>query len=155
MATVRALAAGTLADDFRGNEQIEDSENVVTSARADNLRAWLPAIDDGAAATVDDGYAVLVQANSTGDVEIVDVFGRRVATVGAGESKLFTANGDLVTPVWVVTDSARLFASGAALIAAGSTTAALGTTCPAASATVKWVGIQLIDGTLGNIAVWS
>lgn len=148
MALTRALGTGD-------NEQIEDSELTVTSAQALNLKAFLPAIEDGTGATVASGYAVLVQANAAGDVEIVDVFGRRVVLVQAGESAVLKANGDVNRPVWTVSGATPILAIGNALIAAGSTTPALGTTCPAASATVKWVGIQLIDGTLGNVAVWS
>lgn len=147
MALTRALAAD--------GEQIEDSELSVTSALALNVKAFLPAIEEGTGATVASGYAVLVQANAAGDVEIVDVFGRRVVLVQAGESAVLKANGDVNRPVWTVSGTTPILAIGNALIAAGSTTPALGTTCPAASATVKWVGIQLIDGTLGNVAVWS
>ena len=147
MALTRALAVD--------GEQIEDSELSVTSALALNVKAFLPAIEDGTGATVASGYATLVQANAAGDVEIVDVFGRRVVLVQAGESAVLKANGDVNRPVWTVSGATPILAIGNALIAAGSTTPALGTTCPAASATVKWVGIQLIDGTLGNVAVWS
>ena len=148
MALTRALGTG-------GGEQIEDSEVTVTSARAENLKAFLPEIDDGAGATVDDGYQVLVSANAAGDVEIVDVFGARVAMVQAGEVKAFLATGDVDRPVWVVTDMVKRLQISNAEPSAGSTTAALGTTSPASSATVKWIEIDLADGAVGYIAVWS
>ncbi len=156
MATARALAAGTAADDFRGNEQIEDSELVVTSARADNLRAFLPVIDDGTGATVDNGYTLRVLANSTGSIEIVDIVGRRVVTVPAFEQRVISAGGDVDNPVWMVsTPSAAALTLGVAVTAAGSSTPALGTTGPAASGTVIWYSFQKLDGTLAHIATWT
>ena len=147
MALTRALAAT--------GEQIEDSELSVTSALAVNVKAFLPAIEDGTGATVDNTYSVLVQANAAGDVEIVDIFGRRVAMVQAGSAKVLRAQGDVNRPVWQVFDSAPILSIGNAAASAGSTTPALGTTCPAASATVKWTAVQLVDGTIGYIATWS
>ena len=147
MATVRALAAT--------GEQIEDSELVVTSALAVNVKAYLPAIDDGATTTVDNGYMVRVMANAAGDVEIVDVFGKRVAIVPAFTQALFTAGGDVDTPVWTVSPVGATWSVGEAVTAAGSSTPALGTTGPAASGTVIWYSFQKLDGTLGYIATWS
>lgn len=155
MAVTRALAAGTAADDFRGNEQIEDSELSVTSAQDDNLRAFLPAIEDGATTTVAAGYQVLVQANAAGDVEIVDVFGRRVIMVQPGESVNIKANGDVLRPVWTVSPAVAKLALGEAPSVSGTTTPALGTTSPAASATVIWIPVQKLDGTTGFLALWS
>ncbi len=155
MATARALAAGTAADNFRGNEQIEDSELVVTSARVDNLRAFLPAIDDGATTTVDDGYTLRVLANSSGSIEIVDVFGRRVVTVPGFEQRVVSARGDLLNPIWQVSTPSAEMTLGTAVTAAGSSTPALGTTGPAASGTVIWYSIQKLDGTLAHIATWT
>ena len=149
MATTRALGTG-------GGEQIEDSELSVTSARAENLKAFLPAIEDGTGATVASGYAVLVQANAAGDVEIVDVFGRRVAMVQAGESAVMKANGDVNRPVWTVSPATNIPAIGQAQPSAGSSTPALGTTGPASSGTVKWIGpVQLLDGTVAYIPCWT
>jgi len=148
MATTRALAAS--------GEQIEDSELSVTSALAVNVKAFLPAIEDGATTTVADGFAVLVQANAAGDVEIVDVFGRRVAMIQAGESAVLKANGDVNRPVWSVSPATNILSIGQAQPSAGSSTPALGTTGPAASGTVKWIGpVQLLDGTLAYIACWT
>ncbi len=147
MALTRALAAT--------GEAIEDSETTVTSALAGNVKAFLPAIDDGATTTVDDGYQVLVSANAAGDVEIVDVFGRRVAMVQAGQVKAFLATGDVDRPVWVVTPMVKKIQISQALAAAGSSTPALGTTGPASSGTVKWIETNLPDGTIGYIACWT
>ena len=155
MATARALAAGTAADNFRGNEQIEDSELVVTSARTDNLRAYLPAIDDGATTTVDDGYTLRVLANASGSVEIVDIFGRRVVTVPGFEQRVVSARGDVNNPIWQVSVPEAVPTLGVAVTAAGSSTPALGTTGPAASGTVIWYSFQKLDGTLAHIATWT
>ncbi len=155
MATARALAAGVAANDFRGNEQIEDSELVVTSARAQNLRAFLPAIDDGTGATVDNGYQLRVQVTVAGTVEILDVFGRRVVIVPNYGERVITAGGDVNNPVWIVSEPALALSVGTAVTAAGSSTPALGTTGPAASGTVIWYAFQKLDGTLGYIATWS
>lgn len=147
MALTRALAAD--------GEQIEDSELSVTSALALNVKAFLPAIEEGTGATVAAGYATLVQANAAGDVEIVDVFGRRVVMVQAGESAVLKANGDVNRPVWTVSPATAKLSIGLAEPVAGTTTPALGTTCPAASATVKWIEVQLLDGTIANVPAWS
>ena len=155
MATARALALADATTDFRGNEQIEDSELVVTSARAQNLRAFLPAIDDGTGDTVDNGYSLRVQVTVGGSVEILDVFGRRVALVPAYSEKVITAGGDVDQPVWIVSDPALNWSVGVAVSAAGSSTPALGTTGPAASGTVIWYSFQKLDGTIGYIATWS
>ncbi len=155
MATARALGLATAATDFRGNEQIEDSELVVTSARAQNLRAFLPAIDDGTGATVDNGYQLRVQITVAGTVEILDVFGRRVVIVPAFSERVITAGGDANDPVWIVTEPALKMSVGTAVASAGSSTPALGTTGPAASGTVIWYSFQKLDGTLGYIATWT
>ena len=155
MATARALALADATTDFRGNEQIEDSELVVTSARAQNLRAFLPAIDDGTGATVDNGYSVRVQVTVAGTVEILDVFGRRVAIVPAFGERVITAGGDVNNPVWIVTTPDMNWSVGTVVTSAGSSTPALGTTGPAASGTVIWYQFQKLDGTLGYIATWS
>lgn len=148
MALTRALAAD--------GEQIEDSELSVTSALALNVKAFLPAIEDGATTTVASGYAVLVQANAAGDVEIVDVFGRRIVLVQAGESAVLKANGDVNRPVWTVSGATNILSVGQAQPSAGSSTPALGTTGPASSGTVKWIGpIQLLDGTVAFIPCWT
>ena len=147
MATVRALAAT--------DEQIEDSELVVTSALTVGVKAFLPEIDDGAGTTVDTTYQVLVVANSSGDIEIVDIFGARVFTVLAGSSATFRAQGSVTAPIWTVAPSAPFIVLGEAAAAAGSSTPALGTTGPAASGTVIWVRVQKLDGTIGYIAMWS
>jgi len=148
MATTRALAAS--------GEVIEDSELSVTSALAANVKATLPAIEDGATTTVADGFQVLVNANAAGDVEIVDTFGKRVALVQAGESVMFKANGDVNRPVWTYARQGNILAIGQAQPAAGSSTPALGTTGPAASGTVKWIGpVQLVDGTVAYIPCWT
>ena len=155
MATARALALGVAANDFRGNEQIEDSELVVTSARAQNLRAFLPAIEDGTGTTVDNGYSCRVQITVAGTVEILDVFGRRVGIVPAYSERVFTAGGDATNPVWIVTTPDMNWSVGTVVTAAGSSTPALGTTGPAASGTVIWYQFQKLDGTIGYIATWS
>lgn len=155
MATARALALGLDADDFRGNEQIEDSELVVTSARVQNLRAFLPAIDDGTGTTVDNGYQLRVQVTVAGTVEILDVFGRRVTIVPAFSERVITAAGDVDNPIWIVTVPALKMSMALAPTAAGSSTPALGTTGPAASGTVIWYSFQKLDGTIGHIATWS
>jgi len=148
MATTRALAAT--------GEVIEDSELSVTSALAVNVKAWLPAVEDGTGTTVATGYQVLVQANAAGDVEVVDTFGRRVHTVQAGEAAILKANGDVNRPDWTVFQEANILSVGQAQPSAGSTTPALGTTCPAASGTVKWIGpVQLLDGTVAYIPCWT
>ena len=148
MALTRALGTG-------GSEQIEDSETTVTSARAENLKAFLPEIDDGTGTTVDDGYQVLVSANSTGDIEIVDVFGARVGMVQSGEVKAFLAMGDATLPYWVVTPMVKQIIISNAEPSSGSTTPALGTTCGASSGTVKWIRAVLADGTAAFIPCWS
>ena len=147
MALTRALAAT--------GEQIEDSEVTVSSALAANVKAFLPAIEDGTGATVATGYQCLVLANAAGDVEIVDIFGRRVAMVQAGQAIALKANGDVNRPVWTVTEVANILQIGNAQPSAGSTTPALGTTCPAASATVKWIEGTLADGTAAFIPAWT
>ena len=146
MATVRALAGD--------GEQIEDSELVVTSALTVAVKAFLPEIDDAAGTTVDDTYQVLVVANSSGDIEVVDIFGARVFTVQAGTSATFRAQGDLAAPIWSVVAQAPQMAYGQALTSAGSSTPALGTTGPASSGTVKWLQVILLDGTLAYVACW-
>ena len=147
MAT-RALAAD--------GEQIEDDETTVTSALAVNVKAFLPAIDDGAGTTVNDGFTTLIHSTGAGDVEIVDIFGRRVVMVQAGTNVSVEATGDVDRPVWVVASVPQILSIAQAEPAAGTTTPALGTTCPAASATVGWIGpVQLIDGTLGYIPFWT
>lgn len=147
MALTRALAAT--------GEVIEDSEVTVTSALSTTVKAWLPAIDDGGTTTVAAGFQTLVMANGSGDVEIVDVFGRRVHTVLAGSAVVFKATGDLARPVWVPFHMPNQLQIGLAVAAAGATTPALGTTCPAASGTVKWIGATLVDGTAGYIPCWT
>lgn len=146
MALTRALAVD--------GEQIEDSELSVTSALALNVKAFLPAIEEGTGATVAAGYQVLVQANAAGDVEIVDVFGRRVVMVQAGESASVKANGDVNRPVWTVSPAAAKLAMGTAATAAGSTTPVLGTTAPTVGTVAKYVPIQMLDGTIAFIATW-
>ena len=155
MATARALALADATTDFRGNEKIEDSELVVTSARAQNLRAFLPAINDGTGTTVDNGYSVRVQVTVAGSVEILDVFGRRVAIVPPFSERVITAGGTLAHPVWIVTTPDMNWSVGTVVTAAGSSTPALGTTGPGASGTVIWYQFQKLDGTLGYIATWS
>jgi len=147
MALTRAIAAT--------GEQIEDSEVTVTSALDVNVKAWLPAIDDGGTTTVAALWQTLVMANGAGDVEVVDIFGRRVALVQAGEAIALKATGDVDRPVWVSFPVANQLQVGNAAKAAGSTTPALGTTCPAASGTVKWIDATLVDGTAGYIACWT
>jgi len=147
MALTRALAAD--------GEQIEDSETTVTSALAVNVKAYLPAIEDGTGTTVAALWQTLVLANAAGDVEVVDVFGRRVAMVQAGESKVLKATGDVNRPVWIAAEHAAQLMVGNAAAAAGSTTPALGTTCPATAGTVKWIESILVDGTIGYIACWT
>lgn len=147
-----ALTRALLVD----GEEIEDSELSVTSALDLNVKAFLPAIEDGTAATVASGYTVLVQANGAGDVEIVDVFARRVVMVQAGESAQLKANGDVNRPVWSVSPASNILSVGQAQPAAGASTPALGTTGPAASGTVKWIGpVQLLDGTVAFIPCWT
>ena len=147
MALTRALAAT--------GEQIEDSEVTVTSALAVNVKAFLPAIEEGTGATVATGYSCLVLANAAGDIEIVDIFGRRVVMVQAGEAWQVKANGDVNRPVWTVSPALYQLQIGNAQPSAGSTTPALGTTSPASSATVKWIEATLADGTIGYIACWT
>ena len=155
MATARALALADETTNFRGDEQIEDSELVVTSARAQQLRAYLPALEDGTGATVDSTYRVRVQANAAGgSVEIVDVFGRRVCIVPQLEERVVSAKGNAANPIWSVSTPID-WSVGVAVTAAGSSTPALGTTGPAASGTVIWYSFQKLDGTLGYIATWS
>lgn len=126
MATTRALAAGAEADGFQGLELIEDSELTVTSARADNLKAFLPAIDDGAGITVDDGYTCTISANSTGSVEIVDIFGARVVLVLPGTTRQVAAFGDVDDPSWIVSAVKMLLPATAALATNGTLLPALG-----------------------------
>lgn len=138
------------------NQLIDDDEWTVTSAVATNLKAILPEIDDGSGITVAAGFATMVSSTGAGDVEIVDIFGRRVALVQAGKKLLFEATGDVTRPVWVVSDVMSVLSIAQAQPSAGSTTAALGTTSPAASATVKWIGpVSLLDGTVAYIPCWS
>jgi len=147
MATARALAAT--------GEQIEDSEFVVTSALGANVKAFLPAIDDGATTTVDDGYTCRVHANAGGEIELLDVFGRRVAIVPGFEQRVVSARGDVDNPIWSVSIPSAGLTLGTAVTAAGSSTPALGTTGPAASGTVIWYSFQKLDGTLAHIATWT
>ncbi len=136
------------------NEQIEDDETSVTSALAVNVKAFLPAIEDGATTTVADGFQTLVQANGAGDVEIVDVFARRVVMVQAGTSVNLLANGDAARPVWTVSPGTKILSAGVPA-AAGSSTPVLGTTAPSAGTTAVFVPIQLADGTTAFIATWA
>ena len=147
MALTRALAAT--------GEQIEDSEVTVTSALAVNVKAYLPEVDDGSTTTVAAGFQTLVMANAAGDVEVVDIVGRRVGVVQAGSARVFTAAGDATRPEWVSAPASKQLQIGNAQPAAGSTTPALGTTCPAASGTVKWVAGTLADGTAAYIPCWT
>ena len=58
MATVRAIAAD--------NEQITNTELVVTSALAISVTVFLPPIGDGTASTVTSDASLAVWANGTG-----------------------------------------------------------------------------------------
>ncbi len=119
MATTRALGTGD-------NELIEDSELTVTSARALNLKAFLPAIDDGAGITVDDGYTCTVSANSTGSVELVDIFGARVVLVTPGTTRQVAAYGDVDDPSWIVSAPIETLPYSVGLATNGTLLPALG-----------------------------
>ena len=89
------------------------------------------------------------------DIEIVDVFGRRVVTVQAGETVNVKATGDLLRPFWVVSPAAAKLAIGEAAAAAGTSTPSLGTTSPSVGTTAVFVPVQMFDGTVAFIATWA
>lgn len=158
MALTRALALATAATDFRGNEQVEDSELTVSSARAQNLRVFMPAIDDGAAATVDNGYQCRLIMTVAGSIEVLDVFGRRITIVPRFEERVVTAAGDLANPIWIVTTPAIALSTGEVSETGAVTVTLSGATDgPTAIGTPNdplWVPIQLTTGVIGHVAVW-
>lgn len=158
MALFRALAAGVAADDFRGNEQIEDSELVVTSARVQNLRVYMPVIDDGTSATVDNGYQCRFTVTVAGTVEVLDNKGRRITIVPRFGERVVTAAGDANNPIWIVTTPPKkLSTSDAAETGAVTVTlsgASDGPTIIGSPNDPLWYPIQLEAGVIGSIAVW-
>lgn len=95
MAQSRALASQ--------GENIEDSEQVVTSALAYQVWCTLPEVSDGSGTTVATGHVVSVYANSTGTVEVLDNMGKRVAMVRPFTSKTFLSRSNAVSPWQIIT----------------------------------------------------
>ncbi len=158
MALSRALALGLAADDFRGNEQVEDSELVVTSARSQNLRCFMPVIDDGAAATVDNGYQCRFTVTVAGTIEVLDSVGRRITIVPRFGERVLTAAGDLANPIWIVTTPPKKLSTSDAA-ETGSVTVTLtgasdGPAIVGSPDDPLWYPIQLEGGVIGTIAVW-
>ena len=118
MATTRALAAT--------GEAIEDSELTVTSALAISVKAFLPEVASGSGATVAAGFTCTVSANAAGDIEIVDVVGRRIAVVASGTTQQFVAHGDANDPQWVVSGVLTELPAAAALASNGTLLPLLG-----------------------------
>jgi len=147
------MALKVLAAD---GEQIANTDTVVTSALAFKVKAFLPAVDDGTGATVAEGYAVSVEANADGDVELVDVFGRRVATVRRGQSKMLAAVGDVNNGRWLEVALPEILGKASAQPANGAVAASLSANGPAGmtAASSGWMRVQKEDGTEGLVAVW-
>ncbi len=158
MALTRALALADATTDFRGNEEVEDSELTVTSARAQNLRVYMPAIDDGAAATVDNGYQCRLSMTVAGTIEVLDIFGRRITIVPRFGERVVTAAGDVNNPIWLVTTPAIALSAGE-VTETGAVTVTLsgasdGPTAVGSPNDPLWVPMQLTTGVIGHIAVW-
>jgi hypothetical protein len=84
MATVRAIAAD--------NEQITNTELIVTSALAASVTVFLPAIGDGTASTVTSDSSVTVYANGAGSVLVKDQYGHMIGLIQPGETSSFNAH---------------------------------------------------------------
>ncbi len=84
MATVRAIAAD--------NEQITNTELIVTSALASTVTVFLPAIGDGTASTVTSDSSVTVYANGVGAVIVKDQYGHMIGSINPGETASFNAH---------------------------------------------------------------
>jgi hypothetical protein len=102
MALSRALAAD--------GEQITNTERLVTSALAANVKAFLPAVGDGSGATVAFDATIDVYANSTGTVEVVDVAGRRIGPIiRPGEGRTLQATGNAAQPGWLSQEITKFY----------------------------------------------
>lgn len=84
MATTRALAVD--------NEQMVNTELVITSALATWVTAFLPPVGDGTAGTVVDNSQVAVYANALGGIYVKDQYGHLIGAVNPGDALMFTAN---------------------------------------------------------------
>jgi hypothetical protein len=80
---VRALAAD--------GEQVTNTETRVSSALAFSVRAFLPAINAGAGATVAVDNAIRFETTAAGTIEILTSDGRRVGTVPSRTQALVVA----------------------------------------------------------------
>ena len=160
MATVRAIAAD--------NEQITNTELVVTSALAISVTVFLPPIGDGTASTVTSDASLAVWANGTGSVLVKDQYGHAIANVGPGETMTFNAHvitqggaGVAQSSRWIAQANAEALPLKAAVeeqIVGAGAAIAFGATTPGAIATPATVNrfVKLIasDGLPIYVPAW-
>lgn len=156
MATSRALAGDS--------EQVTNTELVVTSALASDVKVFLPVIGDGSGATVADNASVTVWSNSTGRVEVRDIYGHRIAIVGVGQSVTFTAVSfglGNVSNFWSATPNSEVIPTKAVTeeLAVGAGAAiGFGATTPGTIATPaavnRFIKVIASDGVPVYIPAW-
>jgi len=160
MATVRAIAAD--------NEQITNTELIVTSALAFAVSVFLPAIGDGTASTVTSDSSVTVYANGTGAVIVKDQYGHIIGSINPGDTQTFNAHvitqgaaGVAAVSRWTQqpnVESLPLKAVVEELAVGGGAAIAFGATTPGTIATPATVNrfIKLIasDGVPVYVPAW-
>ncbi len=160
MATTRALAAD--------NEQITNTELVVTSALAFPVTCVLPPIGDGTASTVTSDASLAIYANGTGPVSVRDQYGHIIAALNPGETLVFNAHvllqggaGVAASSKWIVqanSESVPLKSVVEEQIVGAGAAIAFGATTPGAIATPAAVNrfVKLIasDGLPVYVPAW-
>ena len=160
MATSRALAAD--------NEQITNTELIVTSALAFPVTAILPPIGDGTAGTVANDTSLAIYANGGGSVSLKDQYGHLIVSVAPGETLVLNASvvtqggaGVAAFSKWIIQANAESLPMKAAVeeqVVGAGAAIAFGATTPGAIGTPATVNrfVKLIasDGLPVYVPAW-
>lgn len=150
MALTRALAGD--------GEQISKTELTVTSALAQNVKVFLPVIDDGTNGDVA-GTCIGFEANSTGGIMVLDNYGHLIVTLAPGDRRevVAIATGTNVG-VWkqVTAPTQRRMIRTEDKLTNGAVAAVLTANGPTGMGTAVsgWTQEVLPDGTIAKRPYW-
>lgn len=152
MALTRALAGD--------GEQISKTELTVTSALAQNVKVFLPVIDNGTNGDVV-GTCIGFEANSTGSIMVLDNYGHLIVTLSPGDRREVVAIATDATGlvgVWkpVSAGTQRRMIRAEDKLVNGTVAAVLTANGPAGmgTAVAGWTQEVLPDGTIAKRPYW-